>query len=148
VHTLSKSASLAGLRVGFAIGDSALIEGLCRARDSFNSYPLDRLALAGGAAAIKDQAYYEEITRKVIATRERVSHSLTALGFEVLPSQANFLFIRSPKLTGADFSARLRDAGILVRRFNAARIENFLRVSIGTDSEMDFFLKICGGLLK
>jgi histidinol-phosphate aminotransferase len=149
VHTLSKSASIAGLRAGFAIGDSALIEGLCRIRDSFNSYTLDRLALAGAAAAVSDAAYYDEINRRVIATRERVSKELKRYGFTVLPSAANFVFIKAPVkngetcVGGADFMAALRERGILVRHFNKNRIADFLRVSVGTDDEMDAFLEAC-----
>ncbi|MDR2792073.1 MAG: aminotransferase class I/II-fold pyridoxal phosphate-dependent enzyme [Treponema sp.] len=144
VHTLSKSASLAGLRLGFAIGNEELIEGLCRVRDSFNSYPVDRLALAGGIAAMKDAAYYEAITRTVIATRERVSAALVEKGYAVLPSRANFLFVRHPAMSGSEFFTVLRNAGILVRHFNKERIADFLRVSIGTDAEMDAFLTVCG----
>jgi histidinol-phosphate aminotransferase len=143
VHTLSKAASLAGLRVGFAIGSEELIEGLCRVRDSFNSYSLDSLALAGAAAAIRDTEYYGEVIRKVVATRERVSASLVTLGYEVIPSEANFIFIRSKSLSGADFFATLREKGILVRHFNKPRIADFLRVSIGNDEDMDAFLEIC-----
>jgi histidinol-phosphate aminotransferase len=140
VHTLSKMASLAGLRVGFAIGGEELIEGLCRARDSFNSYPVDLLAQAAAAAAIADAAYYAETTRKVIATRERLSVALQRQGFEVLPSAANFIFIRHRKKAGLEIFNELRKAGILVRHWNKGRIADFLRVSIGTDSEMDEFL--------
>jgi histidinol-phosphate aminotransferase len=143
VHTLSKSASLAGLRVGFAIGGEELIEGLCRIRDSFNSYTVDRLAQAGAAAALFDAAYYDAVNRRVIATRERVSAALSALGFTVIPSAANFLFVRSPRMGGADFFTRLRERGILVRFFNKPRISDFLRISIGTDEEMDILLAEC-----
>ncbi|MDR1278154.1 MAG: aminotransferase class I/II-fold pyridoxal phosphate-dependent enzyme, partial [Treponema sp.] len=137
VHTLSKSASLAGLRAGFAIADEELIEGLCRIRDSFNSYTLDRLAQAGAAAALSDAAYYDEINRRVISARERVSAALAGMGFTVIPSQANFIFARHPRISGADFFARLRERGILARRFDKPRIRDFLRISIGTDDEMD-----------
>jgi histidinol-phosphate aminotransferase len=147
VHTLSKSASLAGLRAGFAIGNEELIEGLCRVRDSFNSYTLDRLALAGAAAAVKDAAYYNGINQKVMATRERVSSALIARGFTVLPSSANFIFAKAQGISGADFFAALREKGILVRHFKKPRIENFLRISIGTDDEMDMFLKACGEIV-
>ena len=152
VHTLSKSASLAGLRAGFAIGNEQLIEGLCRIRDSFNSYTLDCLGLAGAAAALSDAAYYDEINRRVIATRERTAETLRNLGFTVLPSAANFLFIKTPCMSGADFFAALRERGILVRHFDRYRIYDYLRVSIGTDEEMDTFLeacrKICGGIIS
>jgi histidinol-phosphate aminotransferase len=143
VHTLSKSASLAGLRVGFAIGDEKLIEGLCRIRDSFNSYTLDRLALAGAVAAVSDTAYYNEINSRVIATRNRVTDTLCGLGCTVLPSAANFIFMKIPNIDGAHFSAALREKGILVRHFNKERIVDFVRVSMGTDAEMDAFIDAC-----
>ena len=143
VHTLSKSASLAGLRVGFAIGNEKLIEGLCRVRDSFNSYTLDRLALAGAAAAVSDTAYYEEINRRVIATRERITVNLRSLGCSILPSAANFIFMKTPGINGTAFFTALRERGILVRHFNKERISDYLRVSIGTDGEMDMFLDAC-----
>jgi len=148
VHTLSKSASLAGLRAGFAIGNEKLIEGLCRIRDSFNSYTLDRLALAGAAAAVSDAAYYDEINHRVIATRERTAQALRGLGFNVLPSSANFLFVKPHKISGADFFAALRETGILVRHFNKNRIADFLRISIGTDEEMDALLDACKKIIN
>ena len=144
IHTLSKSASLAGLRGGFAIGDERLIEGLCRVRDSFNSYTLDRLALAGAAAAISDAPYYDEINRRVIKTRDRVAETLRGMGFTVLPSAANFLFIKAPAMEGSKLFSALRERGILVRHFKADRIADFLRVSIGTDDEMDAFITTLG----
>lgn len=146
VHTLSKSASLAGLRVGFAIGHEDLVRGLFRIRDSFNSYTMDRLALAGGSAAVGDRAYYDGIKRRIIATRERSAAALGALGFEVIPSGANFLFVRPPRSGGAEMTAALRDRGILVRHFNKPRIAGWLRVSVGTDSGMDAFLSACGDI--
>ena len=144
VHTLSKSASLAGLRAGFAIGNEELIQGLCRLRDSFNSYTLDRLALAGAAAAVSDAAYYDEVNRRVINTRERIAAELRDLGFSMIPSAANFIFIKAPSpLNGADFFAALRERGILARHFNKDRIADYVRVSIGTDPDMDLFLGAC-----
>jgi histidinol-phosphate aminotransferase len=143
VHTLSKSASLAGLRAGFAIGHEDLIEALCRVRDSFNSYTLDRLALAGAAAAVSDISYYNDVNKKVTATRDRIAAALSAMGFTVIPSKANFIFIRSPERSGAELFAALRSRGILVRHFDKPRIADFLRVSIGTDGDMDEFLKAC-----
>jgi len=143
VHTLSKSASLAGLRAGFAIGNEKLIEGLCRIRDSFNSYTLDRLALAGAAAAVSDAAYYDEINSRVIATRERAAQTLRVLGFTVLPSSANFLFVKPPNISGVEFFTALREKGILVRHFNKNRIADFVRISIGTDQDMDTLLAAC-----
>lgn len=143
IHTLSKSACLAGLRVGFAVGNEQLIEGLCCVRDSFNSYTLDRLAQAGAAAAIADTEYYDEINNRVMATRARTARALMDIGFTVLPSAANFLFISPPDRSGAKLFAILREKGILVRHFKQPRIVDFLRVSIGTDDEMDSFLKVC-----
>jgi histidinol-phosphate aminotransferase len=148
VFTLSKMGALAGLRAGFAIGNEELIQGLCRIRDSFNSYTLDRLALAGAAAALEDPSYYEEITQRVIATRDRVSAALLGLGFEVLPSEANFIFARFPGRSGAELQGALRDRGILVRHFKKDRIRDFLRISIGTDAEMEKFLGACREILE
>ena len=143
VHTLSKSASLAGLRLGFAIGSEELIEGLCRIKNSFNSYPVDRLAMAGGIAAMNDAAYFDDINRKVIATRERVIQALAALGFNVLPSAANFIFMKAPGISGINLYTALRERGILTRHFNKPRIAEYLRVSIGTDEDMDTFIEAC-----
>jgi histidinol-phosphate aminotransferase len=148
VHTFSKSASLAGLRFGFAIGNEKLIEGLCRARDSFNSYTLDLLALTGATAAVSDTAYYDEINSRVIATRERTASALHDLGFTVLPSSANFLFVKPPKISGAELFTALRKMGILVRHFNKDRIADYLRISIGTDEQMDKVLETCKKILR
>jgi histidinol-phosphate aminotransferase len=147
VHTLSKMGALAGLRVGFAIGQEELIRALRRVRDSFNSYPLDRLAQAGAVAAMEDAPYYADTTRRVIATRERVAASLKGLGFETLPSRANFVFTRHPRKPGAELFAALRERGILARHFDKPRITDFLRVTIGTDDEMDRFLEACGAII-
>ena len=144
IHTFSKYASLAGLRVGFAIAREELIEGLCRLRDSFNSYTLDRLAQAAAAAAISDAPYYDELSRRITATRRRVASALERRGFTVIPSSANFLFVRFPGMPGTEAFTRLREKGILVRRFDKDRIADFLRVSMGTDAEMDRFLAACG----
>jgi histidinol-phosphate aminotransferase len=143
IHTLSKSASLAGLRAGFAIAREELIEGLCRVRDSFNSYTLDRLAQAAAAAAVADAPYYEELSRRIAATRARTAAELERMGVIVIPSLANFLFIRFPRVPGARAFAALRERGILTRRFDQGRIADFLRVSIGADEEMNVFLQEC-----
>jgi len=135
VHTLSKSRALAGLRVGFALGHPDLIEGLERVKNSFNSYPLGRLAQAGAIAAIEDQAHLEETSAKVIQTRSKLVEQLNALGFETLPSTANFIFTRHPKHSGVKIYQALRDRGIIVRHFKSARIEDFLRITIGTDEQ-------------
>jgi histidinol-phosphate aminotransferase len=135
VHTLSKSRALAGLRVGFAVGHPSLIEGLERVKNSFNSYPLGRLAQAGAIAAIEDQAHLEATTEKVIQTRERLVRELASLGFETLPSTANFILTRHPKHAGEKLYQLLRDRGIIVRHFKSARIEEYLRITIGTDEQ-------------
>ena len=137
VHTLSKSRALAGLRVGFAVGHPALIEGLERVKNSFNSYPLGRLAQAGAIAAIQDQAHLELTSKKVIQTRERLVNELASLGFDTLPSTANFIFTRHPKHAGTKLYQSLRDRGIIVRYFKSPRIEEFLRITIGTDDQTD-----------
>lgn len=137
VHTLSKSRSLAGLRVGYAIGQRPLIDALERVKDSFNSYPLDRLAEAGATAAVEDEEWFETTRRRVIASREHVSAGLRQRGFDVLPSQSNFVFARHPHHAGADLARALRDRAILVRHFAKPRISDFLRISIGTEEECD-----------
>jgi histidinol-phosphate aminotransferase len=137
VHTLSKSHCLAGMRMGYALGQPHLIEGLERIKDSFNSYPLDTAAQAVGSAALLDTAYYQDIARKIIATRTKTTAQLTALGFGVCPSSANFVFITHAKLRAEDLQAFLEQHGIFVRRFNLPRIDNYLRITIGTDAQMD-----------
>ncbi len=136
IHTLSKSRSLAGLRVGYAIGHPDLIEALTRVKDSFNSYPLDRIAIAGAAASLEDWGWFNTTRHRVIATRVRLVADLAALGFEVLPSAANFVFACHPRWEGADLAARLRERSIIVRHFrNPARIAPFLRITVGTDDQ-------------
>ncbi len=142
VQTLSKSRALAGLRASFAIGSENLITALNCVKNSINSYTLDRLAIAGGAAAVADVPYFREHCAMVAATRERVSKGLKELGFTVLPSKANFIFISHPAVPARALFAQLREAGILVRHFDLPRIDNFLRVSIGTDPDMDTFLRV------
>jgi histidinol-phosphate aminotransferase len=136
VHTLSKARSLAGLRVGYAVGHPDLIEALVRVKDSFNSYPLDRFAQAGAAAAMEDRAYFEQTRRQVMATREKLVADLGALDFAVLPSAANFIFARHANRDGAELTAALRERSIIVRHFkNPARIAPFMRITIGTDAQ-------------
>jgi len=135
VQTLSKSRSLAGLRVGFAIGHPELIEALDRVKDSFNSYPLDRLAIAGAIAAIEDEEYFERTRKAVIGTREQLTSELASLGFEVLPSAANFVFARHAGRDAGELAAELRARSIIVRHFRQRGIEQFLRITIGTDEQ-------------
>ncbi len=141
VQTLSKSRSLAGLRVGLAVGHVDLIEALQRIKDSFNSYPLDRLAIAGAAAAFEDTAWFERTRRAVMDSRERLVAELDARGFEVLPSAANFVFARHPDKDAAALAASLRERGVVVRHFKQARIAQFLRITIGTPEQNQSLLE-------
>lgn len=134
-QTLSKSRSLAGIRVGLAIGHPDLIEGLDRVKNSFNSYPLDRMAIAGATAAFEDKAYFEQTCQAVIQSREALTKALQSRGFEVLPSAANFIFARHPQQDAAQLAAKLREQGVIVRHFKMARIDQFLRISIGTPEQ-------------
>lgn len=147
VQTLSKSRSLAGLRVGFACGQAHLIEALQRVKNSFNSYPLDRLALAGAVAAFEDDAYFEQTRRAVMSAREGLVLALEDLGFEVLPSQANFVFARHPRQDGAALAASLRERGVLVRHFNLPRIKQHLRISIGTPAQCSRLVQALNAVL-
>lgn len=135
VQTLSKSRSLAGLRVGFAIGHPELIDGLQRVKNSFNSYPLDRFAQAGATAAIEDRDWFDRTRQAVIRTRDALTRELQTLGFEVLPSAANFVFARHPRLDAEKSALALRQRGIIVRHFRQPRIEQFLRITVGTDEQ-------------
>jgi len=140
VRTYSKSRSLAGLRIGYAIGHKDLIEGLERVKNSINSYTLDRIALAAAVESVKDEQYFQAAKQRIIATRESTIDALSSLGFQVLPSKANFIFISHTGLPASSLFQKLREKGILVRYFNKPRIDNYLRVSIGTDGEMDSFV--------
>jgi histidinol-phosphate aminotransferase len=147
IQTLSKSRSLAGLRVGFAIGHPALIEALERVKNSFNSYPLDRFAIAGAVMALEDQAYFEQTRDAIIRTRGRLVENLRALGFEVLPSAANFIFVRHPGRDAGELSQRLRELSIIVRHFRQPRIDQYLRITVGTDEECTLLVKALGKIL-
>lgn len=140
-QTLSKARSLAGLRVGFAVGHPDLIEALNRVKNSFNSYPLDRLALAGAKAAYEDEAWFRKCCDGVISERERVTSALESLGFEVLPSKANFIFARHETTAGETLAKGLREQGIIVRHFNKPRISEFLRITIGTPEQNDALIE-------
>lgn len=132
VQTMSKSRALAGLRVGYALGEAGLIEALCRVKDSFNSYPLGRVAQAGAIASVRDDAYFRDSCAKVIAGREAMTRELIRLGFVVLPSSANFVFARHPARGGAELAAALREHGVLVRHFDKPRTAPYLRITVGT----------------
>ncbi|MGQ4877979.1 histidinol-phosphate transaminase [Billgrantia sp. LNSP4103-1] len=140
--TFSKSRSLAGLRLGYAIGSRDLIEGLERVKDSFNSYPIDSLASALGIASLEDREHFDACRERVMTTRERTVQRLAKLGFDVLPSQSNFLLARHPEHDAAQLFVGLRERGILVRHFNTEALRDFLRISIGTDDEMDSLVEV------
>lgn len=135
IRTLSKSHALAGLRIGYAVGDAALIEALERVKNSFNSYPLDRVAIAGASAAMQDTDYLETTRRAVMKSRERLVSEMSGLGFDVLPSAANFIFARHPRHDGGKLAAELRRRNIIVRHFKQPRIDQFLRITVGTDAQ-------------
>ena len=143
-QTLSKSRSLAGLRVGLAVGHPDLIEALERVKNSFNSYPLDRMAIVGAAAAFDDREYFEQTCKQVIASREVLVGQLEGKGFEVLPSAANFIFARHPKHDAAGLAAKVREQGVIVRHFKQERIAQFLRITIGTPEQNQALMDALG----
>ncbi|NYT77877.1 histidinol-phosphate transaminase [Alcaligenaceae bacterium] len=137
IHTMSKSRSLAGLRVGFAMGSPEIINGLNRIKDSFNSYPLDSLAQVAAVAAIQDTAYFDSTRHAIMQTRQVLTKRLAGLGFDVLPSAANFVFARHPHHDAYGLSQALRERNILVRHFKNQRIDQFLRITVGTPEECE-----------
>ncbi len=137
VQTTSKSRSLAGMRIGFALGSETLISTLEAVKNSYNSYTMDAIALAVGEASIRDEAYFQETCRKVSATRDRAADELRALNFTVLPSLTNFLFVTHPRMAAPDIFAALREKGIFIRYFKLPRIDNYLRITVGTDAQMN-----------
>ncbi|AMX03289.1 histidinol-phosphate transaminase [Microbulbifer thermotolerans] len=143
IRTLSKSYSLAGLRLGFALGQAHLIEGLSRTKNSFNSYPVDAIAQRVAAAAICDSAYFKACCDKVIASRSWTTEALRTLGFDVVPSKANFILARPPGISAEALYRELRARNILVRYFNKPRISEYLRISIGTETEMQALVQCC-----
>ena len=143
VQTLSKSRALAGLRVGFALGQASLIEALTRVKDSFNSYPLGRPAEAGAIAALEDEAYFEATRRKIIQNRALMTDALQSLGFEVLPSSANFVFARRQGLAGAAVAKALRDRGVLVRHFSGPRTSDYVRITVGSEDDTRRLVDAC-----
>lgn len=137
VQTFSKSRSLAGLRIGVAFGSETLIHTLEAVKNSYNSYTLDAVSLEAGAISIEDDAYFRETCQKIMATRKRSAQLFSELGFSVCPSDANFLFITHPRMRAKDIFKALRAKNIFIRYFDLPRIDNYLRVTIGTDKEMD-----------
>ena len=147
VQTFSKARALAGLRVGVAMGSVELIDGLVRVKNSFNSYPLDIVAQRAALASLEDEEYFRQSCQRVVASREFVCREMAALGFEVLPSAANFVFATHPRRAARNLFARLRERGIIVRYFDKPRIDNYLRISIGTDAQCDALLAALRNLL-
>jgi len=148
IQTFSKSRSLAGMRIGFAFGDVELIRGIESVKNSFNSYTLDRLAIVAGTAALKDEEYYRKVTEKVIATREKFTDELRKRDFTVTDSSANFVFASHRTVPAKKIFTELRERGILVRYFNKPLIDNHLRISIGTDMEMDAVISALDDILS
>lgn len=148
IQTLSKSRSLAGLRVGFAMGHAELIEALERVKNSFNSYPLDKLAIAGAVAAFDDISYFDQTRTRIMQDREQLVTAMRELGFMILPSAANFIFARHAKQSADDLAQSLRKRNIIVRHFKQSRIENFLRITIGTAQQCQELVKALKEILS
>jgi len=148
VQTMSKSRALAGLRVGYALGDAGLIEALRRVKDSFNSYPLGRIAQAGATASVCDEAYFRESRAKVVAGREAMTQELTRLGFVALPSNANFVFVRHPARGGSEFASALRERAVLVRHFDKPRTAPYLRITVGTEDDTRRLIAAAADVLR
>jgi histidinol-phosphate aminotransferase len=148
VQTTSKSRSLAGMRVGFAFGDAGLIGALELVKNSINSYTLDRVAIAAASAAVRDKDYFDDCCSKIIATRQWTMAELKKLGFSMPDSGSNFIFITHERIPARELFAALRERGILVRYFDKPRIDNYLRVTIGSREEMEEFVKISGEIVR
>ena len=148
VQTMSKSRSLAGMRIGYAMGSADLIEGLERVKNSFNSYPLGHLPIAAGIAAFKDQEYFEDTCQRVIDSRDRLTNNLHNLGFQVVPSAGNFIFVRHVERPAEELALSLRQNGIIVRHFKQSRIEHFLRITIGTEKQNERLVRVLTSQLE
>lgn len=148
VHTMSKYRSLAGLRIGLAFGQEELIQGLDRIKNSINSYTINRISMAAAVQAIRDDDYYKAVRDRIVATREAAAGELRKMGFQVLDSSTNFLFVSHPCHAAADLFRALRDRGILVRYFNKPRIDNYLRITIGTEEETQVLLNAMREIVK
>lgn len=147
IQTFSKSRSLAGLRLGYAIGHKDLIEGLNRIKNSFNSYPVDSLAQTAAIASLQDEAYFQQGCRNIIQTRASMTAQLTQLGFTVLPSGANFVFAQHASRPADELYRELKQKGVLVRYFNKPGINNFLRITVGTDEELEILIQKLDSIL-
>ena len=148
VQTFSKSRSLAGSRLGFAMADSEIIKDLNTIKYSFNPYNLNRLSILAAAASMKDTEYFEETRKKIMATREYTAAELKKLGFSMFPSKTNFIFVRHDKLSGEEYFAGLRENDILVRHFDRPEIEDYVRITIGTDEQMKTLIEVTKKLLE
>ncbi len=148
IQTFSKSRALAGLRIGFAVGHPDLIEGLERIKNSFNSYPMDRLAIPAGVAAMEDKDYFKQTCQAIQSTRTQLSQFLTEHNFTVLPSQANFVFAKHESHSAEDIAQALRKQNIIVRYFNQPRIDEYLRITIGTDEQNEQLCQALKDILK
>ena len=147
-RTFSKSHSLAGLRVGFGIGSKEIIDDLNKLKYSFNPYNINTLSIKAAAAAIADNEYYDDKIAKIVATREKTMNQLRELGFTCTDSKANFIFASSDKLPAAQLALELRAKGILIRYFNKAKIDNYLRITVGTDEEMQTLVDAIKEIIK
>jgi len=146
-RTLSKSRALAGLRLGYAIGSPTLIEGLVRVKDSFNSYPIDHLSSVLAMASFSDQAYFESIVQQVVEQRTQLTKILNDLGFTVLPSEANFVFVKHHQQSADKLAAGLRERGIIVRHFNKPRLKDYLRITVGDKTQNQLLVGALQSLL-
>jgi histidinol-phosphate aminotransferase len=146
-QTFSKSRALAGLRIGLAFGNEQLIEGLERVKDSFNSYPIDRLAIAAAVASMQDEGYFRDSCKQIIDSRDKLADQLRDLEFQVLPSSANFLLVRHPRHDAEELAAALRKRGVIVRHFKQARIDQYLRITVGTQEQNHSFLEALAQIL-
>ena len=147
VTTYSKSRALAGMRIGFAMGNKKLIQAMKDVKESINSYTMTAASILIGAAALEDEDYFQEKLAMVMATRSRVKEELEHRGFAVLDSRANFLFAKKEGVSGTELFEKLRDKKIFVRHFNGERIKDYLRITIGTDEQMDAMLKALDEIL-
>lgn len=146
--TFSKSRSLAGLRIGFAIGSKELISVLEAVKNSYNSYTIDSISVKAGVESILDKEYFEETCNKIISTRQRLTDELKGLGFSVLDSQTNFVFVTHNSLSMKDMFEKLKEKGVYIRYFSLPRINNYVRITVGTDDEIDVLLKEIKEYLK
>jgi histidinol-phosphate aminotransferase len=148
VRTFSKSRSMAGMRIGYALGNSSLIKAMNDVKYSYNSYTMNQTALALGIPAVKDEDYFRKTTGKIVETRERTKKALAELGFTFPDSKTNFIFATHRSVKAKDIFEKLREENIYVRYFGQPRIDNYLRITVGTDEEMECFLEKCKRILE